>query len=142
MCVFLRDIIHKAMLRTNRGLLKYVLLSLITFGIYGIVVKTHISMEIDTVAAPRDHKSTLNYLLVVLILGPITLGIYTLIWNHQLSNRIGDELKARNLGYEFDAGTFWGWGFFGSLILIGPFVFVHKLLKSMNLINESYKASL
>ena len=84
----------------------------------------------------------MNYLLVCFLLGPVTLGIYTLIWNHQLSNRIGDELKARNLGYEFDAGTFWGWGFFGSLILIGPFVFVHKLLKSMNLINESYKASL
>ena len=142
MCVFLRDIIHKAMLRTNRGLLKYVLLSLITFGIYGIVVKTHISMEIDTVAAPRDHKSTLNYLLVVLILGPITCGIFPLIWYHNLSNRIGDELKPRNLGYEFGAGDFWGWGVLGSLILIGPFVYLHKLLTSMNLINESYNASL
>ena len=130
------------MFNTNRGLLKFLLLSLITFGIYGIVVMTHISMEIDTIASPRDHKNTMNYLLVFFFLGPITLGIYTLIWNHMLSNRIGDELKARNLGYEFDAGTFWGWGFFGSLILIGPFVFVHKLLKSMNLINESYKASL
>ena len=130
------------MFNTNRGLLKFLLLSLITFGIYGIVVMTHISMEIDTIASPRDHKNTMNYLLVCFFLGPITLGIYTLIWNHQLSNRIGDELKARNLDYEFDAGTFWGWGFFGSVILIGPFVFVHKLLKSMNLINESYKASL
>lgn len=130
------------MFNTNRGLLKFLLLSLITFGIYGIVVMTHISMEIDTIASPRDHKNTMNYLLVFFFLGPITLGIYTLIWNHMLSNRIGDELKARNLGYEFDAGTFWGWAFLGSLILIGPFVFVHKLLKSMNLINESYKASL
>ena len=130
------------MFNTNRGLLKFLLLSLITFGIYGIVVMTHISMEIDTIASPRDHKNTMNYLLVFFFLGPITLGIYSLIWHHQLSNRIGDELNARNLGYEFDAGTFWGWGFFGSLILIGPFVFVHKLLKSMNLINESYKASL
>ncbi|MBQ6177761.1 MAG: DUF4234 domain-containing protein [Bacteroidales bacterium] len=130
------------MLRTNRGLLKYVLLSLITFGIYGIVVKTHISMEIDTVAAPRDHKSTLNYLLVLFILGPITCGIFPLIWYHNLSNRIGDELKARNLGYEFGAGDFWGWGVLGSLILIGPFVYLHKLLTSMNMINESYNASL
>ena len=129
------------MLRTNRGLLKYVLLSLITFGIYGIVVKTHISMEIDTVASPRDHKSTLNYLLVVLLLGPITCGIFPLIWYHNLSNRIGDELKARNLGYEFGAGDFWGWGVLGCLILIGPFVYLHKLLTSMNLINESYNAS-
>ena len=103
---------------------------------------THISMEIDTIASPRDHKNTMNYLLVCFLLGPVTLGIYTLIWNHQLSNRIGDELKARNLGYEFGAGDFWGWGVLGSLILIGPFVFVHKLLKSMNLINESYNASL
>ena len=130
------------MLRTNRGLLKYVLLSLITFGIYGLVVKTHISMEIDTVAAPRDHKSTLHYLPVVLLLGPITCGIFPLIWYHNLSNRIGDELKARNLGYEFGAGDFWGWGVLGSMILIGPFVYLHKLLTSMNLINESYNASL
>ena len=129
------------MFRTNRGLLKFLLLSLITFGIYGIVVMTHISMEIDTIASPRDHKNTMNYLLVCFFLGPITLGIYTLIWNHQLSNRIGDELKARNLGYEFGAGDFWGWGVLGSLILIGPFVFLHKLLTSMNLINESYNAS-
>ncbi len=129
------------MLRTNRGLLKYVLLSLITFGIYGLVVKTHISMEIDTVAAPRDHKSTLNYLLVVFLLGPITCGIFPLIWYHNLSNRIGDELKARNLGYEIGAGDFWGWGVLGCLILIGPFVYLHKLLTSMNLINESYNAS-
>ena len=142
MCVFLRDIIHKAMLRTNRGLLKYVLLSLITFGIYGIVVMTHISMEIDIIASPRDHKNAMNYLLVVLILGPITCGIFPLIWYHNLSNRIGDELKARNLGYEFGAGDFWGWGVLGSLILIGPFVYLHKLLTSMNLINESYNASL
>ena len=130
------------MLRTNRGLLKYVLLSLITFGIYGIIVKTHISMEIDTVATPRDHKNTLNYLLVVLLLGPITCGIFPLIWYHNLSNRIGDELKARNLGYAFGAGDFWGWGVLGSLILIGPFVYLHKLLTSRNLINESYNASL
>ena len=129
------------MLRTNRGLLKFLLLSLITFGIYGIVVMTHISMEIDTIASPRDHKNTMNYLLVCFFLGPITLGIYTLIWYHNLSNRIGDELKARNLGYEFDAGTFWGWGVLGCLILIGPFVYLHKLLTSMNLINESYNAS-
>ena len=95
------------MFRTNRGLLKFLLLSLITFGIYGIVVMTHISMEIDTIASPRDHKNTMNY-----------------------------------LGYEFGAGDFWGWGVLGSLILIGPFVFLHKLLKSMNLINESYNASL
>ena len=130
------------MFNTNRGLLKFLLLSLITFGIYGIVVMTHISMEIDTIASPRDHKNTMNYLLVFFFLGPITLGIYTLIWNHNLSKRIGEELKARDLGYEFGSSDFWGWGFLGSLILIGPFVYLHKLLKSMNLINESYKASL
>ena len=130
------------MFRTNRGLLKFLLLSLITFGIYGIVVMTHISMEIDTIASPRSHKHTTHYMPERLSLGPLTLGIYTLIWNHLLSNRIGDELKARNLGYEFGAGDFWGWGVLGSLILIGPFVYLHKLLTSMNLINESYNASL
>ena len=49
------------MLRTNHGLAKFIFLSLLTFGIYGLVVLCHISEEINQVATPRDGKKTMHY---------------------------------------------------------------------------------
>lgn len=44
-------------LPTNRSLLKFVLLSIITLGIYGLVVMTKISTEINTIVeAPMITK--------------------------------------------------------------------------------------
>lgn len=128
------------MLRTNRGMVKFFLLSLITLGIYGLVVLSHISEEINQIASPRDGKHTMHYCLIFFIFSWLTLGIVPLVWMHRICNRIGDELIARNLPYSISAGTFWGWGFFGSLILVGPFIFYYKFFKSMNLINEDYNA--
>lgn len=128
------------MLRTNRSLLKFILLSLITFGIYGLVVLCHVSEEINRVAAPRDGKSTMHFALIFFLLGPVTLGIAQLVWYHRISKRMGEELSARGIDYHMSAGTYWGWAFFGSLILIGPFVYFHKFLKSMNLINADFNA--
>ena len=128
------------MLRTNRGMVKYFLLSLITLGIYGLVVLSHVSEEINQVASPRDGKHTMHYCLVFFIFSWLTLGIVPLVWMHRICNRIGNELTARNLPYSVSAGTFWGWGFFGSLILVGPFIFFHKFFKGMNLINGDYIA--
>lgn len=126
------------MFNTTRGLLKYILLDIITFGIYGIVVMTHISEEINVIAMPRDGKHTMHYLLVYLVFGVLTLYIAPLVWSHRLCNRIGDELVARNCGYTFGASDFWLWNVLGCLIIIGPFVWRHKILKAMNLINLDY----
>ena len=126
------------MLRTNRGLCKYIFLSLITFGIYGLVVKCHISEEINQVASRRDGKHTMHYALIFFLLTGVTCGIAPLVWFHKLSNRISDELLFRRIDYSFSADTFWGWYFFGSLIIVGPFIYFHKLLKAMNLINGAY----
>ena len=126
------------MLRTNRGLAKFIFLSLLTFGIYGLVVLCHISEEINQVATPRDGKKTMHYAWIFFLLTSITLGIAQLVWYHKLSNRLGDELMARGINYSISAGTYWGWNIFGSLILVGPFIYYYKFFKSMNLINASY----
>ena len=124
-------------LKTNRGLAKYFFLGLITFGIYDLIVMYHVSEEINLVAA-NDGKKTMNYLLLVLLLTPITLGIADLVWFSRLSGRIGDTLQARGIDYKFGKGTFWGWNIFGALILVGPFIFFHKFFKAMNKLNADY----
>lgn len=126
------------MLRTNRGLVKYILLSILTFGIYGIVVMSHISEEINLIASRRDGKHTMHYCWVYFIFSWLTFGIVPLVWTHRICNRIGNELRARHLPYRFSAGTYWGWGIFGSLILIGPFIFLHKFFKGMNYVNADF----
>lgn len=125
-------------LKTNRSLLKLILLSIITLGIYGIVVMSAVSTDINTIASKYDGKKTMHYCLVLFIFSWLTLGIVPLVWSHKLSARIGAELNRRGINYSFGAGTFWGWGFFGILILVGPFIYGHKLLKSMNLLAEDY----
>lgn len=127
-----------AQLKTDRGLVKFILLSLVTLGIYSIVYYSCISSDINIIASRYDGKKTMHFCLMSFILTPITLGIYTLVWYHQLSNRIGAELKRRGIDFDFSAKDFWLWNILGSLIFVGPFIYVHKLCKAMNLLSEDF----
>ena len=125
-------------LKTNRGLLKLLLLSMITFGIYPLVVMSAISTDINTIATRYDGKQTMHFCLVAFIFSWLTFGIVPIVWCHRLCTRIGDELIRREIYYPFSAATYWGWGVLGSFILIGPFVYIHKLLRAMNLLSAHY----
>ncbi|MBQ3066204.1 MAG: DUF4234 domain-containing protein [Clostridia bacterium] len=124
-------------LATNRGMLKMIFFTLITFGIYAMVVWNRMAAELDIVASRYDGKRTCPYFAMV-FLTPFTLGIYTFVWIHGFCNRLGTEVKRRGYNYNFSASDFWLWGMLGSLIFIGPFVYLHKLTKSMNMVNASY----
>ena len=125
-------------LKTNKGLVKYILLSLITFGIYPLVIMSSISSDINLIASRYDGKKTMHYCLLFFVFSWLTFGIAPIVWIHRLSNRIGNELSRRGIDYKFGAGTFWGWGVLGSFIVVGPFIYYHKLFKSMNLLCENY----
>ena len=88
-----------APLRTQRGLLKYVLLGLVTFSIYDIWQMSEVG-------------ETLNL--------------------------IGEEQAARGLPVTVTASTFWLWGILGSLIAVGPFIYIYKLLHAMNDLSADY----
>lgn len=132
--------VTRVALKMNRSLVKFILLSLITFGIYGIVVLSGISSDINTIASRYDGKKTVHYCLMYFVFSWLTLGIYPFIWYHSLSKRIGNELKRRNIPYSFGAGSFWGWNVLGAFIVVGPLVYSYKLLKSMNLLCADYNA--
>lgn len=129
---------YSAGLKTNRSLLKYILLSIITLGIYAIVVMTQVTNDMNTIACRYDGKKTTHYCLVFFLLGPITVGIYTLIWYHMLCERMATELRRRRIDYNFDAATFWLWGILGVLIIVGPFIFRYKFFKSINYLCADY----
>ena len=125
-------------LPTDRGLLKWIFLGLITFGIYNLVILTKMSGEINTVASRHDGKSTMNYCLLVFIVAGLTLGIGMIVWWHRICNRLGNELERRGIDYQISAKTWWGWNVLRALIGIGPWVFAHKFCKAFNLMNADY----
>lgn len=125
-------------LKTNRGWLKTILLSIITFGIYGLVLYSNISSDINTIASRYDGKKTMHFCLLAFIITPITFGIGAIVWYHRISARIGKELIRRGLPYSFGAGSFWGWNVLGVLIGVGPIIYLHKLCKSMNLLSADF----
>ena len=128
-------------LKTNRGWLKCILLSIITFGIYGLIFYTKLANDVNTVASRYDGKKSMHYCLLFFVITPITLGIGSIVWIHRISARIGNELSRRGIGYKFGAGSFWGWNVLGAFLFgIGPFIYLHKLCKSMNLLCADYNA--
>ena len=130
-----------AQLKTNRGLIKFILLSLITLGIYGLVVMSTVSTDINIIASRYDGKKTMHFCLLVFLISWLTLGIGVLVWHHRICARIGNELSRRRISYSFGAGTFWGWEILGALIVVGPFIYLHKLFKAMNLLAKDYNVN-
>lgn len=128
----------KTNLRTERSFVSYFFLSIITLGIYALVQECHISEEINEVVSPHDGKHTMHFALIFFIFSWLTLGIVPLVWYHRTSNRIGDELRRRGIHMDFGADTFWLWAVVGSLIAIGPYVYVYKRLHAMNAMNQDY----
>lgn len=124
-------------LPTRRGLAKMFFLGIVTLGVYPMVIWSRIVTELNLVASRYDGERTMPYF-AMFTLAPLTLSIYVFVWMHGFCRRVGAELQRRGINYHFDASTFWLWNILGSLILVGPFIFLYKLMKSMNLLNEDF----
>ena len=129
--------VSRLQLPDRRGLGKMFFLGILTLGIYPVVIWSRMVTELNILASRHDGRRTMPYFAMA-TLAPVTLGIYVFVWMHKFCNRIEGELLRRDLGYRFGAKDFWLWNILGSLILVGPFVFVHKLTKAMNQLNADF----
>ncbi|MGN0220879.1 MAG: DUF4234 domain-containing protein [Prevotella sp.] len=107
---------------------KFIVFPFFTLGIYPLVKFTTMSNDVMRC----DGKTNCPFWVMALFLSGITLGIYPLIWWHNICCRIG----ALNPSNGFSVGTFWGWNVLGTLIAVGPLVFLWKLCNAMNSIAE------
>ena len=124
-------------LKTDRSVWKYIVFSILTLGLYNIIFFAPLAYELDKVAPKSDRSKTMSFL-SAFILAYFTFSIVLLIWHHQIAERVEDALRDRHITFDFGTDTFWTWQVFGSLILVGPFVYVHKLCQAMNLLCADY----
>ena len=133
--------IPRANLPTDRSFIKIFLVGLITFGIYPLIAYNSITNDVNTICTRYDNKKSMNYVLLVLVITPLTLGIASLVWNHNIANRVGNELRRRGAQTDFGASTFWLWSILGMFIAVGPFIYMYKFVKATNELNSLYNES-
>ncbi|MGC0272569.1 DUF4234 domain-containing protein [Pseudactinotalea sp. Z1739] len=107
---------------------------------YAIWVTARAGDDLNSIASRWDNKRSMNFWLLALLVGPITLGVGYLVWWHSTSNRIGNELQRRGLQRSVSASDFWLWSILGALIIVGPFIFIHKWLKGVNELCADFSA--
>ena len=124
-------------LPTDRKMWKFMVFSILTLGFYSFAFFIPLSFDLDKIAPKRDGSRTMNYIFAY-ILAYFTFTIVLDILMYQITQRIEEALNERNINYDFGIRDFWAWYFFGSFILVGQFVFFHKLCKAMNFLCEDY----
>ena len=125
------------MLKTNRSFFKYLILSVVTLGIYGFFIISKMAKEANL--ADEGGKKV-GGLLAVIFLGAITAGIYDMYWYYRVCEKFGNVVRSDNGTPRITGGAFLLWTIFGSAIVIGPFIAQAKLIKMWNDSNAIYNA--
>ena len=124
-------------LKTNRGLLAFILLSIITCGIYEFFFIHSLAKDVNT-ACEGDGQHTAG-LLKLILLSLITCGIYAIVWQYKLGNRLAYNANRYGLMFTENGTSVLLWGLFGSLLCgVGPFVAWHIILKNTNSLCMAY----
>ena len=124
-------------LQTDRSLAMYILLSIITCGIYSYYFIYKIAHDVN-IACDGDGEST-SGLVAFILLSFITCGIYSWVWEYKLGNRLASNAPRYGMSFQENGTTLLMWCLFGSMLCgIGPFVAMSILIKNSNKICQAY----
>ena len=124
----------------KRGLVKLILLSIITFGIYGLYWIYKLAKDVNKICE-GDGKKT-GGLLKLILLGMITFGIYCIVWIYMLGDRLQDNGPKYNITIKESGGTVLLWYLLGSFIIVGPFIAYYIIIKNTNALADEYNKKL
>lgn len=124
-------------LETNRSLLVYILLTIVTCGLYSLFFVYSIARDVNQ-ACDGDGQKT-SGLVKYILLTILTCGIYSLIWEYSIGNRLSENARKYNLYFSENGTTILMWHLFGVLLCgIGPFIAMNILIKNTNRICDAY----
>lgn len=128
------------MINTNRSLLTYILLTIVTCGIYSYYFLYCMARDMN-IMCEGDGENTAG-LVMFILLSFVTCGIYAWIWYYKMGNRLAANAPRYGLNFQENGTTVIMWLLLGSLVCgIGPFVAMHILIKNMNTLAAAYNQS-
>lgn len=127
------------MLDSNRGLFKYIILTIITCGIYSYWFIYKLAEDVN-IMCDGDGKKT-GGLIKFIVLSIITCGIYSWFWYYNIGNRLAENAPRYNLHFSENGTTILMWFIFGAFICgIGPFVAMNIIIKNTNSLASVYNS--
>lgn len=110
---------------------KYILLSFVTCGIYGIYAMYTFTEDVNSLCA-GDGKKSSNYI-IVMLLTFCTCGIYGFYWWYKQAERLKEVSSRYGVSVKENGTTILCWQIFGSLLCgIGPFVATYIMFDNVN----------
>lgn len=127
-------------IQTNRSLIAYILLSIITCGIYSYYFIYSIARDANTMCREDGEKT--GGLLAFILLSFVTCGFYGLYWEYKLGNRLAANAPRYGLAFQENGTSVLLWYLVGMLLCgIGPWVAMYILIKNTNALAAAYNAA-
>lgn len=124
----------------NRNLAMYILLSIVTCGIYKYYFLYRLAADVNIIC-DGDGKQTAG-LLQYILFSIITCGIYSWIWYYSLGNRLSENAPRYGLQFAENGTTVLLWKIFGVLLCaIGPLIAMNIIIKNTNALANAYNAN-
>lgn len=124
-------------LKTDRSILMYVLLTLVTCGIYSLFFFHSLIQDVNEACA--GDGDTTPGLLKMIVLSLLTCGIYQLYWYYKLGNRLQMNAPRYRMVFSENGTSVLLWFLVGALLCgIGPLVGLHILFKNTNALCLAY----
>lgn len=124
-------------LKTDRSLLVYIFLTLVTCGIYGYYTIYALARDVNA-ACNGDGQHTPG-LLQFILLNLVTCGFYTFYWNYSLGNRLFNNGPRYGLNIQETGVTVLLWMLVGMLFCgIGPLIALFFIFRNANAICAAY----
>lgn len=112
---------------------KYIFLNIITLGIYGLFFWTKWTNDLNKICDGDDKES--GHYILVFLLDIFSFGIYTLVWNYQMAERMFQKASDYNVSLKHG-------GMFVMLWKIVPFVSSVYKIKYLNKLAAAYNATI
>lgn len=115
---------------------KFILLNVVTLGIYGIYVGYKFTINVDKLCE-GDGRNSSNYPMVS-FLWVIIGGFYIPYWIYNQAERMHDIAPKYKCDIKSTGMQLLLWDTFGHFIIIGPVIAWYHMLKNMNLLIDRY----
>ena len=124
-------------MKTDRGLLKYLVFTILTLGIYSFYFIYKMAQDMNVMCS-NDREKT-GGLLAFLLLSFLTLGIYTIYWWYKVAERVYLNAPYYGITVTEKGSSYLLWWILGLFTFgIGSLVGTHIVIKNVNYLAAAY----
>lgn len=124
-------------IRDDRSLLSYILLSIVTFGIYDIWYLHHLAKDVNTLCKETGNKTSGVGALILFSI--LTCGLYGLFWWFRIADMLNRAARKKDIPTEVNGGAVLLCMIFSSFTMgITALVATHQILGATNRLAADY----